>query len=553
MTEKTSIEFFADTTTFSPNNTEILDPNDPENLSSKIMDFTLSESLQLEALNLLYKYDPENVTEIVNRIVLLYESTTVSSLKNFLFVIATKSNIDPVTKSICCKGLLTVNKNDDLGLTALATVYPLLSTATTTYKFELIKVLLESAKFREECKTFFCGLIENVKIDSKFRYRMIVELAKKDTLKMDACSAFVETRVGFSDVYTNGAEYLVREGCYIFAQNIQNEILYRLLACQKFLSFSEGSSLIENILLSFAKDPKVEYNLRADSADVLLKYSAVYKDEAKMLILELGSQGKKPKTLYDNAQNVHTDEIENSVLDALSFLHTFELARVAGPFSPFISFDYVEKKILELSKDDFSLVQVALNRIYMDSALYSKYNCTLNHILLRIWTYIDGHKSKEDLQKRLVQELKDMAGTCSSGFASRLVNVMSGYGDFSLKISWRDQIESNITGRLNAKIRDLDDLKLQELIIAEMTEGSFESGFDDAQKQRDPTLPMLNRESLEKKGERSRRHFLEFFRAVLPSIRAEMWIEFKPHVSTTDFDLYFRSAVIKYESGDRAV
>jgi hypothetical protein len=58
-------------------------------------------------------------------------------------------------------------------------------------------------------------------------------------------------------------------------------------------------------------------------------------------------------------------------------------------------------------------------------------------------------------KKRLLEELIDMYGTCSSGFSSRLVNVISGYGDFNLNISWRDQIIANFTGRLNARARDI--------------------------------------------------------------------------------------------------
>ena len=67
------------------------------------------------------------------------------------------------------------------------------------------------------------------------------------------------------------------------------------------------------------------------------------------------------------------------------------------------------------------------------------------------------------MKKRLLEELEEMSGTCSSGFASRLVNVISGFGDFKLTISWRDQIIANFTGRLNARARDItNDDKMKE-------------------------------------------------------------------------------------------
>ncbi len=116
-----------------------------------------------------------------------------------------------------------------------------------------------------------------------------------------------------------------------------------------------------------------------------------------------------------------------------------------------------------------------------------------------------------------------MAGTCSSGYATRLINTISGFGDFNMRISWREQIISNLTGRLNAIIREMDDLDLQEKIIEEMTVESSEY--------------------------ERRKHFLKFFRQHILGIMEEMYEEFKEHITDTDFDLYFRQAVSMYELG----
>jgi hypothetical protein len=142
---------------------------------------------------------------------------------------------------------------------------------------------------------------------------------------------------------------------------------------------------------------------------------------------------------------------------------------------------------------------------------------------LKVWTYLTGHKSEEEIKKRLIEELCDMAGTCSSGFASRLVNTISGFGDFSMKISWRDQIAANLSGRLNARIRDMDNLTMQEKVMEEMA------------------IPSTNYEL--------RKNFLKFFRKNMPSIREEMYQEFKEHITDVEYDLYFRAAVTMYETG----
>jgi hypothetical protein len=48
-----------------------------------------------------------------------------------------------------------------------------------------------------------------------------------------------------------------------------------------------------------------------------------------------------------------------------------------------------------------------------------------------------------------------------------------------------------------------------------------------------------------------RPHFLKFFRESLPNIRQEMYEDFKDDMEDTDFDMYFRKAIAKYEGYDK--
>ena len=73
----------------------------------------------------------------------------------------------------------------------------------------------------------------------------------------------------------------------------------------------------------------------------------------------------------------------------------------------------------------------------------------------------------------MVEELVDMADTCSSGHSGRFINVLSIYDD-TIRISWDDQIKSNIVGRLNAKIRDIKDEELQAQVSLGMLEDADE-------------------------------------------------------------------------------
>ena len=189
-----------------------------------------------------------------------------------------------------------------------------------------------------------------------------------------------------------------------------------------------------------------------------------------------------------------------------------------------IDIGYVENEIIRLGSKDRPNIQVSLNRIVMDRALYSKYNCTLSHILLQVWTYICGHKYESEMKKRLLEEMDEMAGTCSSGFAGRLINTISGFGDFTMRISWRDQISGNLSARINKKIQDMDDLRLQEKVMNEMT--------------------------LETPYYEDRKNFLKFLRRHVFGLREELYSEFKDYITDTDFDLYFRGAMSMYETGE---
>jgi len=489
---------------------------DEDNLPKAIVDLSLSLDTRILAINLYYKKEENNVIELLNKLGTMYELSGTRLLREYLFAICEKSTIAPFLKSVSARSLFDHDSEDDLGYKAIDLVYPLFGTDVgTPYKIEFVKILMKNDKYRQKARDHFCATINDVTIDCDYRYKAILSLEYKSE----------------ADELPEKMNYFIREACLEFLMNDKNLPQYRILAGQNLLLTKDYPNIkvVEKVLLAFAEDKNLDYNLRADSTDVLLQLgSDEIKIVAKDIIMSLG-RTTGPVTLYSNAQNVHTREIEDSVKDALEFLQSFEIMKHKGET---ITVEYVEGKIrkfvkkrpTEDSKDFLPKIKVAFNRIIMDRALYSKYNCTLAHILLRVWTYISSHKSENEMKKRLVEELSEMAGTCSSGFATRLVNTISGFGDFSVRISWRDQITSNFAGRLNARIRDMDDLTLQEKVLNQMTISS--SKYED------------------------RKHFLKFFRKNVSSIREELHREFKTHISETDFDLYFRSAISHYESGE---
>ena len=178
-----------------------------------------------------------------------------------------------------------------------------------------------------------------------------------------------------------------------------------------------------------------------------------------------------------------------------------------------------------------------------------------------------------------------MSGTCSSGFCSRLVNVISGFGELSIRISFEDQIVSNFTGRLNALARKIcgPDSKFYEDKLNDVVELWLNSNLNEKKiivnrikkTERLTDIPpmkkiieeflntdrdnkiqicvedfsenVINEMMIETNKFANRQNFLLFFRTYMLSIREEMSLEFKDLVTDTEFDLWIRKAISTYE------
>jgi hypothetical protein len=467
-----------------------------DNIPSYVTDLSLSLKNRLIALDLYYKtFGIENTIEVINKLSVMYEMSGTFLLKQYLFTITQLDILDPFLQSMCAKTLWTFNNNDEQSLKAVDSVFNRFGTdVSTPYKIEFIRMLSTSSDFKERALVYFIQIIDDEKINCEYRYKTILQM-----------------------------EPFINQSCLHFLSNPNNTIRLRILAAQILIMNDYERDRVETALLEFATDETLDYNARADATDILLQRgSDLSKKKGEEIILKLGLGEKKRGTLYDNAQNVHTKKIEESVLNIIEFLHSFETLR--DDKGNEITVDFVKENLFKKGMDESKTdrVNVSFNRISMDRALYSMYNYSLAHILIKVWTFLSKHKDREEIEKRLIDELYETADTCSSGFATRLVNVLSGFSDFGIKISWEEQLISNFTGRINARIRDLKDEERKNKIVEEMTLELSE-----------------------------RYNYIAFIRECLPSLRYELWNEFKQHIQDSDFDLYFRKAMIMYEIGEK--
>lgn len=531
---------------------------DDINYEKHILDLSLRYETRIKLIHRYYT-ENQNAIEIISRISGMYQFSGAKILEKYLNGIALETKLSDFLNVEAVKGLLSFtefeediyDKDDDemkqiktesndairqrnelrqnIAYDSLNIICSRLTNELATpYKIDVICSLMENEKYKEESSLYFIKVIDDNRIDCDYRYKSILSLERK---KM-------------SDV-----KFHLYKSLLSFLRNRINLMMYRILSSQyllqsiKELMTEEEIKEVEQNLLEFAENEDNEYNLRADASDVLLSLgSEEMKIKGREIIMKLGGKGK---TIFENKQNVHVKEIEKSVMKILETICYVPIMKSND--DKFINFDYVDDEIQKLVKDevnDKEKILISLNRIRMDRTLYSALSITLSVVMVKLWSYICSNENKDEMQKRLLQELEDMAGTCSSGFISRLVNTISGFGELSIAISFEDQIVSNFSARLNLyaqKICDEDSIfrttSFENVKKIHNSENPVEDFYD----------TVLNEMMITSSDYKNRMSFLLFFRTYMSKIREEMFKEFIDYVSESEFDLYFRKALSYYD------
>jgi hypothetical protein len=449
-----------------------------------------------------------------------------------------------------------------------------------------IFLLMRFEEYFKEANSYLGSVISNPFLECEYRYKIIIsienekELIKKYKIFIkNAMKKFMDFDINYTSYRILAAQYLLVN--YDLEKKDKTNIL--------------------DTLLVIAQDNELDYNIRADSADLLIRLGdEQYVEHGRNIIHILAQLGGRPSTIFENAQNVHIVEIEDSMTETLEFLSSIPTHRnkktgfditIEGIITNIKSMvkppekentdddekgegekgegekgegekgedekcEWCKTKInnnnlfcspeCKVKYSRYKKVNVALTRISLDRILYSKYNNTLSNILIKVWSYILDNKNRDEMKKRLLEELEEMAGTCSTGYASRLINSISGFGEFNMKISFKDQIVSNFRGRLNSKAQAISE-----------PNSIFYKDVHVIGKEDDPDIirekvekfeeDVINEMTVRSDKHKERMNFLHFFGCSMLQIREEMYEEFKNHICDTDFDLYFRVAISSYE------
>ncbi len=267
---------------------------------------------------------------------------------------------------------------------------------------------------------------------------------------------------------------------YIFDnfESLHAPIIYRILSAQHILTQFPAETFnlndLQNFLITIAKDKDQSINLRAQCSDILDRAGyAEAKTIGRTVITELGElyDQNKQKTIYTNSQNVHDNTITEQTIKCLRKLIETTIVKadtntgqVYDAVLEFFKYEPPSKNV-DIRK---SRVVDSLQRVIIDTSRYESKNMV--DIILLVWEKINASPDKMALIRRLVEEL-DMDQSCSTGYLSRILNVLSGFFEDmpQISISFKDQLRSNVFARIRVSTGLVLSNDQQSKISLEMT------------------------------------------------------------------------------------
>ncbi len=409
-----------------------------------------------------YLYDfPSKGLELLSHFDRKYRCSGVSSLRNILESVCVSDGFRGELKLIAADALLSFKEDLDdnqqivkrnktrmtRGVLSLEAVVDYLCTAeandvSTILKFDAIVRLHKLAEsetnteeIKSKCEANMKRLISNKSVESQYRLKLISRIP---------CDA-------------------LKKECFIFfLGDVGNPTSMRIIAAQGILSAVENKyeSDVYDVVMAqieiFAKDRELDAFIRADAADVILGYGTEeLQAQARIIINQIGLE--RGYGIYANTQNVHADSVDESIRASLDTLNEWRSKHsdLVKSFEDTVDDFNTRKNAAERTQEEIRDTETALFRILMGTRSYNGFTPQSLFCTVYAWVNSQSETERAELWTRLDQEMVDMVNTCTTGIVSRLVNVLSGWGGFQIKISFKDQIKSNFVGRLNAVARQL--------------------------------------------------------------------------------------------------
>ena len=221
-----------------------------------------------------------------------------------------------------------------------------------------------------------------------------------------------------------------------------------------------------------------------DAFDILHRHSYVLNREQRDLLYEWMQNNRfrvaaavdipherQMESVYNDHQNVHHTEINNSVWKNILILKT--------EYEEFqISEQDLQEFLQKIQNYSYSKMN-SLERIKTDKSFFTRDNIsvTLKMVLMYVVSYIlqQSQDTQQELLQRLGEELEDMGGTCGSGHLSRLVNCLVGYHPkIFIEISESDRIKASFHQLIQKLVTSQEN---SDVLLLEMTRSTPNNEF----------------------------------------------------------------------------
>lgn len=439
------------------------------NISSFILDSNNNNEERVEILLLLKEKIPTIIPDILARLrditpFISDDEHKLSNHINFIEKIIKLVQLNCYDKLACCLIIF----NNDL-IEHIDVFYKLLQyliydqTFLLKYKIEAIKFLIFSniEEYIQCSHKLLLEIIADTSLLALFRYQIIASFNAKTALS---------SLLNFNKIKIKYDEEFLFSLQNEFFWNLLNDNRYRLLSGQHLLEMNNDIVIMdmkikitEELLRIF--DVEMDYNIRADVADVIsrLGQPVNIRIRGQHLINILGEKNQ----YYEDKQNIHNSSINSS---AQRYIRSI-VKHDPRPTSYTDIHSAISECIYKNNIPAENRIKIfkSLDRINIDTATFTDYRITCADFLGYIWNRIQKHDYKNELENRLIEELIDMADTCSTGHINRLVNVFSGFDENVITISWKDQIKANKNLLIERYIKDMKDDELKEDIIIGMS------------------------------------------------------------------------------------
>lgn len=172
----------------------------------------------------------------------------------------------------------------------------------------------------------------------------------------------------------------------------------------------------------------------------------------------------KKATVYDDTQNVHNHTINETVIESAQNIMT----RANTP-APMVHVERELQNYYPHYEKHKEKIQSSLNRIRSDPSKF-RGDTTISQVFDRIVSIISTSHHKEEMWRRLGEELVEMNQLCATGHLSRIVNVIQGFEDvppeFQIRMDPKDEIYANLSNYITMQVQESGEAdKLLESMI----------------------------------------------------------------------------------------